>query len=108
MSLECQVTVVVTTAVLASLYVATARKALEVPAVTLGAPVLTAIDCTVAAVTVSVLAGLVIPLNDAVIFVVPAATAVATPVPVAAMVAIAGALDAQVTVVVITLLVPSL
>ena len=72
----------------------------------LGLEGVTAIETRVAPVTVSTEAGLVTPLIEAVMFVVPGFTAVAKPVEV--MVAVAGVAEFQVAVAVMSCVVESL
>ena len=76
------------------------------PLATEGAAGVMAIDCNVGAVTVSTSAGLVTPLREAVMFVVPAATAVAKPPE--AMVAVPGVPEFHVTEEVISTMLESL
>jgi hypothetical protein len=101
-------TPVVNGAVVPLLYVPVAVYCCVTPAAMLAVVGVTAIDCSVAAVTVSVTPGLVNPPDAAVMLVVPAATPVAVPVPVPVIVAAAGFDDVHTTPVVSVCVVPSL
>jgi hypothetical protein len=103
---DVHVTPVVNAAVVPLLYVPVAVYCCVSPAAMLTVVGVTAIDCSTAAVTVSVTPALVIPPDVAVILVVPAATPVATPL--ALIVAVAVLDDVHVTPVVNVCVVPSL
>jgi hypothetical protein len=101
-------TPVVNGAVVPLLYVPVAVYCCVTPAAMLAVVGVTAIDCSVAAVTVSVTPALVNPPDAAVMLVVPAATPVAVPVPVPVIVAAAVFDDVHTTPVVSVCVVPSL
>src|SRR5277367_4466085 len=105
---DVQLTPVVNAAVLPLLYVPVAVYCCVSPAAMLAVAGVTAIDCSTAAVTVSVTPALVNPPDAAVMLVVPAATPVAVPVPVPVIVAAAGLDDVHTTPVVNARVVPSL
>ena len=101
-------TPVVNGAVVPLLYVPVAVYVCVSPAAMLAVVGVTAIDCSVAAVTVSVIPALVNPPDAAVILVVPVATPVAVPVPVPVIVAAAVFDDVHTTPVVSVCVVPLL
>src|SRR5271156_6118781 len=101
-------TPVVNGAVVPLLYFPVAVFCCVPPAAMLAVVGVTAIDCSVAAVTVNVTPGLVNPPDAAVRLVVPAATPLAVPVPVPVIVAAAGFDDVHTTPVVSVCVVPSL
>jgi hypothetical protein len=105
---DVHVTPVVNAAVVPLLYVPVAVYCCVSPAAMLTVVGVTAIDCSTAAVTVSVTPALVIPPDVAVILVVPAATPSAVPVAVPVIVAAAGFDDVHATPVVSVCVVPSL
>lgn len=76
---ECHITDAVISSVEVSEYVPTAVNCCFNPTARFALVGVIAIDCSVAAITVNVCAGLVTPLSDAVMLVVPIATAVANP-----------------------------
>jgi hypothetical protein len=105
---DAHTTPVVNAAVVPLLYVPVAVYCCVSPAAMLAVGGVTVIDCSTAAVTVSVTPALVNPPDAAVMLVVPAATPVAVPVPVPVIVAAAVFDDAHTTPVVNVCVVPSL
>jgi hypothetical protein len=104
---DAHTTPVVNAAVVPLLYVPVAVYCCVSPAAMLAVAGVTAIDCSVAAVTVSVIPGLVNPPDAAVMLVVPAATPVATPLD-PLIVAVAGTDELHTTPVVSVCVVPLL